>query len=232
MAGAAAKGKAASKLETFIADLSWAWQTPTPQKACRIPTNRILGSRGDTIAGLANSPCPLWDRTCQIEVNLCRGSSRALSAEDELDRVDQNLQIERQRQVLDVVEVVAELARDLFRRHRVPGAHLRPAGEAGSDLVAQVVEGNDRRERGDVDGHLGARAHQAHVAAQDVEALRQLVEAIAAEHGPQPRHAAGVVAAPPRVGAARHVAQLPHRAELVEAELAAAQAHALLDEQD
>ena len=35
----------------------------------------------------------MWDRACQIGVNVCRESSRALSAEDEFHGVDEDLQI-------------------------------------------------------------------------------------------------------------------------------------------
>src|SRR5213076_991412 len=111
--------------------------------------------------------------------NVWCSSSGPLPAEDELHRVEEDAKIELRAHVLDVVEVVAELPRDLFHAHRVSRAHLGPAGEPRPHLVTQVVVGDHRRERRDVFRHLRPWADEAHVAAQDVHELRDLVEAIA-----------------------------------------------------
>ena len=89
------------------------------------------------------------------------------------------------RAVRDVLEIVRELLRPRgLARH----AQLREAGHAGldheplpvlRDLLAELLEegGPDR-----------ARADDAHVAAQHVPELRQLVEVGEAQHAAQPGH--------------------------------------------
>src|SRR6266481_1246278 len=67
--------------------------------------------------------------------NVWCSSSGPLPAEDELHRVEEDAKIELRAHVLDVVEVVAELPRDLFHAHRVSRAHLGPAGESRPHLV-------------------------------------------------------------------------------------------------
>ena len=85
-----------------------------------------------------------------------------------------DLEIERQRPVLDVVQV--ELDALFERRVAAPAVHLRPAGDAGLDLVPQHVLRDAVLELFDEERPLGPRADDGHVAAQHVPELRQLVE--------------------------------------------------------
>src|SRR5438128_8728669 len=161
--------------------------------------------------------------------NVWCSSSGPLPAEDELHRVEEDYKLVLHYPVLDVVEVVAELPRDHFNAHQVTRAHLGPAGEPRPHLVTQVVVGDHRRERRDVFRHLRPWADEAHVAAQDVDELRDLVEAIAPEHGAQPRDAAAVVA---QDGVRLARVEDAHGAELDETEEPAVKADTLLDEED
>jgi len=96
---------------------------------------------------------------------------------------------------------------------RNPRAHALTPGVAGN-LLAQVRE--DIR-------LLGARADEVHVAAQDVDELRQLVQPVFPQHSAERRYA-GVIGLGPHLGVS--VRPVPaHRAELVDREWPAAAIH-------
>jgi len=88
--------------------------------------------------------------------------------------------------------------------------------------------------------HLGPRADDAHVAAHHRPELRQLVEGVLAEHSAEARHPGVVLDLEQQrraAGAGDHLVDLgfgvqAHGAELVDGERLAAQAHALLPEED
>src|SRR5207245_8062221 len=103
----------------------------------------------------------------------------------EPQRMQQEYQVEAQGPALDVVEVVLDALLD--RRAAAPAVDLRPSGDAGLHLVAQHVAGDAPPELLDERRSLGARPDQAHVTAQHVEELRQLVEAEAPQHGAERR---------------------------------------------
>ena len=98
-------------------------------------------------------------------------------------------------------------------------------------LVAQHVARDLAAELLDEDRPLGTRPDEAHVAAQHVPELRQLVEAGAAQEGAEAR-AARVVAAPSRPAPSRCLGVGAHRAELEHVEDAAVEPHALLAVED
>ncbi len=58
---------------------------------------------------------------------------------------------------------------------------LRPAGDTGLDLVPQHVPGHGLPEPLDEHGALGPRPDHAHLPAEDVDELRQLVQAETAQ---------------------------------------------------
>jgi hypothetical protein len=91
--------------------------------------------------------------------------------------------------MLEVVEVVAELPGRLGIGARVAAAHLSPAGQAGLDEMAAAVVRQCSLQVLDERGLLGPRADDAHLAANDVEQLRNLVEVRAAQDAPDPGHA-------------------------------------------
>ena len=66
----------------------------------------------------------------------------ALAREHHAHGLEQDHQVQQQRVVLDVVEVVLQLLLRVLDRRAVLVAHLRPAGDAGLDAVAHGVEGD------------------------------------------------------------------------------------------
>ena len=150
----------------------------------------------------------------------------AAPEEHGLDRREDDEQVERDRQVLDVEEVVLQLLHRVFDARAVGVAHLRPSGQAGPDDVALAVERNLLGQLLDELRPLGPRADEAHVADQHVPQLRQLVEPRAAQEAADRRDAVVVLPRPHRAGCRLGV--LPHRTELVDREDAAVLADALL----
>ena len=135
------------------------------------------------------------------------------------------LDVERQRPVADVVEVVLDAP--LERRVAAQAVHLRPAGDArpsrgGAACSAGSTRGTARRRPA-----ARARADQAHLPEQHVPELRQLVE-----RQPAQRCARRACAADRRAwsspGLVRRLGVDAHGAELEHAEAPAVQADALL----
>ncbi len=107
-------------------------------------------------------------------------SLRVAEQRDERQRED--LQVQAERPVRDVVVVPLDALGE--RGLAAQAVHLRPARDAGLDAVAVAVADDVLAEQLDELGALGARADEAHVAAQHVEQLRQLVERGAAQEAP------------------------------------------------
>src|SRR5215475_10319498 len=144
--------------------------------------------------------------------------------EDAADRHGDDLDVEPEGPPLDVLDVVLDAC--LQRCIAAEPVHLRPPRDAGLDLVAEHVARHGLAEAFHEHGALGARPHHAHLPAQHVHELRQLVEAESAEEGPD-GSAAGVPAGRP------HRARLalcvhPHGAQLEHAEALAVEPHTLL----
>src|ERR1019366_8583751 len=98
---------------------------------------------------------------------------------------EENVQIEPRGPVGDVVEIVL----DTFAQRRVaaPAVDLGPAGDAGFDGVPSVIVRDRLGELADENRTLRTRAYQAHVADEDVDELRQLVQARLAQEGAELR---------------------------------------------
>src|SRR6185312_7092358 len=98
-------------------------------------------------------------------------------------RLEQDVQIEQHRPVLDIVEIELDALLDfLFAIDlAAPAVHLRPAGDAGLDAMAREIAINGLVEQPALQSALHgvrARADQRQVALEyDIEELRQLVEA-------------------------------------------------------
>src|SRR5687767_8654848 len=73
-------------------------------------------------------------------------SLRTLSEEDHLDRVEDDRQVENDRHVLDVVEVVAQLLHRVFDGRSVLILDLRPASDPRLDRMPLHVERNIARQ--------------------------------------------------------------------------------------
>src|SRR6266850_6697616 len=97
----------------------------------------------------------------------------AVDAEAVPEGLQEDLQIEGETPALDVVEVVLDALLD--GGVAAPAVDLGPAGDPRLHLVAEHVAGHAPPELLDEARALGPRAHQAHLAAQHVEELRELV---------------------------------------------------------
>src|SRR6185312_3953452 len=104
-------------------------------------------------------------------------SARAFAQQDDAHRFEQDQQIEQQRVVLDVVDVVFELLYGVVDGGDVAMPDLRPTGNARLDAVADRIEWNLFGEHRDEFRPLRTRTDQAHLAAQHVDQLRQFVDA-------------------------------------------------------
>ena len=113
--------------------------------------------------------------------------------------------------MLEVVEIVGEFFAGFCQRGAVTVAHLCPAGESGADHVAQVVEGDFLCEPGGELGALGPRADEAHLTAQHVPELWDLIDACLAQEAAEPGDARVVLGGPFRAlgfGVDEHGAEL------------------------
>src|SRR5262249_22311612 len=111
-------------------------------------------------------------------------------------------------------------------RVTAPAVDLGPAGHARLDAVTGHVVGDRLAELLDEHGSLRPRAHQAHVALEYIDKLRQLVQAGRAQERPQARAARVVFLRPDSAGLLLGIDA--HAAELEHLELAAVQATPLL----
>src|SRR5207237_8085326 len=109
---------------------------------------------------------------------LCEACARLLSGSSEhhAERAPDEVEIEAERPVFDVLQIQLHpvIERDLV----TPGRDLPEAGEPGTDRKASVLPGLVPR---DFAGKRRARPDEAHVAEQDVDDLRQLVEGVLAD---------------------------------------------------
>jgi hypothetical protein len=132
--------------------------------------------------------------------------------------------------VVDVPAVQGEALRPV---DVVAAVDLGPAGDAGFDLEAPGVLGRVVR---DLRQHVRARPDQAHLPAQHVDQLRQLVQAGAAQEAAAAGDPGIVLHQAERVADAQLRAQrdrvVDHRAELEHPERHPAEPGAVLDEQD
>ena len=123
------------------------------------------------------------------------------------------MEVEPDGPVFDVVDVVLDAAGEVVAAAQA--VDLGPAGHAGFHQVAGEVVGDFGREVFDVVRAFGARADQAHVAAEDVPELGKFVEVPAADEGADAEEArvggegadAQVVG---RGGVGGHAAEFPH----------------------
>src|SRR5690606_25187245 len=75
-----------------------------------------------------------------------RPRSRAPPEQNRLDGGQDDVEVERDRHVLDVEQVVLQLLQRVLGGRAVGVAHLRPSGQPGTHDVAQAVEGDVARE--------------------------------------------------------------------------------------
>lgn len=121
-------------------------------------------------------------------------SIRVLVDEALEDGQEDDLQIQPQRPVLQIFQIVLDAHFHLFQRFGLapPTADLRPAGNAGLDLVAQHVAADQLAVLLVVRHRMRPRPDHRHRALQHIEELRQLIERGLAQKGAE-RRDAGIV---------------------------------------
>ena len=142
--------------------------------------------------------------------------------------MEKNAQIEPRRHVLDVVQVVAHLLGFFLEAVGVALPNLRPPGESRSYGGPKRVVRDFFCEQLEVRLWMRARADEVHLAAEDVDQLRQLVEAKAAQPLANPCDPVAVVAHPLR---GRSVSRA-HGPKLEQLQAPSAQADSIVDEKD
>src|SRR5215203_5721909 len=148
----------------------------------------------------------------------------SMPVESSDDGQPHDLDVEADRPVFDVVEIVLDA---LFeRRVAAPAVHLRPPGDPRFDLVAEHVLRDAVLELLDEIGPLRPWTDQRHVAAKHVPELRELVEIELPQPPPDRRASRIIVSRPHRAGVV--FGPRVHRAELVDVEGLAVEPHALL----
>src|SRR5688572_19089978 len=140
------------------------------------------------------------------------------------EREPHDFEVEGHRPVLNVIQVVLDT---LFERGvAAPAVDLGPAGDSGLHLVAQHVLRDAVLELLDEERPFRPRADDRHIAAEDVEELRQFVEIEPSQPASDWRRPRVVLARPDGAGGVFR-AQV-HRTEFVDVEGLAIEAHALL----
>src|SRR5215831_2462200 len=114
-----------------------------------------------------------------IGTHLSRLAS-ARTAQDDRDRRQQNPQVERERPLVDVLQIHSH---PLVEVHRAPATRLPQSTQAGAHGEASTLHALDparlvQRQR--------SRADEAHLALDHVEQLRQLVHAVAPDETAEP----------------------------------------------
>src|SRR5437016_11257900 len=147
--------------------------------------------------GGADIVSPAWEAVgCITVIGGSRGLISIAAAKDVPDSQGEDAQIEPHRPVVDVVQIV------LYPLAQVAAAaqivHLRPTRDPRFHHVLLHVAWNLLPELGDELGTLGPWTDQRHVAVEDIEKLRKLVEAVASKQRAEPSRARIRLARPHR----------------------------------
>ena len=151
-------------------------------------------------------------------------------AEDDEERLRAHRQIDDEVPVAQVPEIVGQLDGCALAVCGVTGANLGPAGDARLDEQPLSPGGNDRLEQLDELRPFGARPDDGHVAAENVQQLRKLVQVRPPQQPADTRRARVAGTGPDRTAAALRVGA--HRPELVDREQPPALADPGLPEHD
>src|SRR5688572_13367310 len=149
-------------------------------------------------------------------------------AEEQQRRFGNDLQVEEQRPVLDIVEIVAGTLLD--RGVAAQAVHLRPAGDTGLLDVATHVSGDALRKLLHEMRPLWPRPNYAHLTEQPIEELGQLTQPVVALEPTDAGDSWVVLRRPDRAALGLGVGH--HRAELERIEWQTIQADALLGKKD
>lgn len=149
-----------------------------------------------------------------------------LAPDNAPERHPEDLDVKPPGAVLEVVEVVAETAQHLLDGVRVAVVVGGVRSHAGTYLIQIAVARVALEDLFDKILALRARAHEGHLATEDVEQLRQLIEVVGADEAADLGQARVVIAGVERRPGGLGVRA--HRAEFVDLERAAEAADALL----
>src|ERR687892_1245365 len=196
-------------------------------------SSRIASTTFSDPPGIVSHSCEIATRGKRAR----RASGVTRACEEGSDGEEEDLEVEGEGPVLDVVVVPFDAV--THRSVTAEAADLGPARHSGLDAMAVVVAVEARTEEVHELRPLRARPHEAHVAAQHVDQLRQLVEGGPAHEGADASAPIGTLdAARGDVGGQpHHVRLLPvvggavvhaHRAELEDLEAVAVAADAPL----
>src|SRR5437867_4811534 len=155
------------------------------------------------------------------------GSPRPAAEEDDLHGVEEDPEVEPEGKVLDVVQVVAHFLDLFFEVVGVAVADLRPPGYPRTHCRAERVIRNPFLEELEVRGRVGPGPHEVHLTADDVDELRELVEAELPQPLPHPGDPMAIVQNP--LGGFGRDGM--HGAEFEKLEALASEAHAIVDEE-
>src|SRR6185437_13917790 len=144
-------------------------------------------------------------------------------------RLNNDGEVKEHRKMLDIEEVIFELGFGLLQAGAVNIANLRPAGEAGTNAVALIEEGNFAIEHLAEVRHFRPGTDQAHLTMKNIDELRQFVEPELADDGPNAGDAGITICGPGRLLIASAYA---HGAELKDLKDVPAEPDAVLPEQD
>src|SRR5262245_17951703 len=113
-------------------------------------------------------------------------------------RFKQNDRVEERRLVFDVIKIVLKFLPRVFERRAIWVTDLLPTGQPRLHQMALGVIRDELFEPLHELWALRARTDQTHLAAQDVEKLRGLVDVKPADDPPDSRHAGVILASPDR----------------------------------
>src|SRR6185503_14767866 len=108
-------------------------------------------------------------------------SSGTASEDYGLDRLEHDVEVERERQVLDIEEVVLQLLQRVFLAGAVGVVDLCPTRQARPDDVTLAVEGDFARELVDELRPFGQRPHEANLPHENIPQLGELIQPGAAQ---------------------------------------------------
>ena len=171
------------------------WRRPGRRRDCRAGSRgcgrSAASGRASWCGSTSERPSPRKrNSACGARIGRCESRAAITIVSSMISRSTSD------RAVLEVEEVVAELPGRAELRARVAAADLGPAGDARLDQQAPRVVREDALELGGDLRLLGPRADEGHVAAQDVDDLRQLVDVEAAQDAADRGHAIVVGARP------------------------------------
>src|SRR6266508_3079321 len=155
---------------------------------------------------------------------MTRNSVRVLVPHAVQNGHEENLHIDHQRPVLDVVQIVLDA--HAHRCVSAPAVHLRPTGHSRAHFVPQHIVRKLCTKLLYELRALGTGPDDAHVAEEDVEELRELVEGPRPNPPPYPRSPRIIALGP--FGAGVILRADPHRAEFHDLEWLAIETHAHL----